>query len=118
MATLPAAAVIGLGSLPGLPAARILADRGVPFFAVFCDPGHSNCRTNVCRDIRLAPDGPEQLLEHLVSIGKSLDEPGVLVPCRNAVWPRRDPVPFFADLWRVFRVALSPTERRKRRILA
>ncbi len=80
---LPVAVLIGFDSMQGLPAARTLAAHGVPVIGVASDPGHSQCKTNVCQEIVYAPTADTDLIPHLVKLGSRLGQKGVLFPCED-----------------------------------
>lgn len=76
----PCAIIIGLESMQGLQAARILRQRGVPVIAVVSDQNHFNCRTNCCESIVTAQ---QDLISTLQSIGQRLEQAAVLFPCTD-----------------------------------
>jgi predicted ATP-grasp superfamily ATP-dependent carboligase len=80
---MPHAVVIGLDSLPGIQAARILARRGVPVIAVAKRDDHYCCRTNVCERIIIGETQGPELIPLLQRIGAELGERAVLVPCTD-----------------------------------
>jgi hypothetical protein len=80
---LPPAVVIGLDSLQGIQAARILDGHGIPVVAIAEDRSHPNCRTNVCRDLRIAPTGTLELVDTLLELGADLPERAALFPCQD-----------------------------------
>jgi D-aspartate ligase len=80
---LPPAVVIGLDSLQGIQAARILDGHGIPVVAIAEDRSHPNCRTNVCRDLRITPTGTPELIDTLLELGAELDERAALFPCQD-----------------------------------
>lgn len=79
----PPAVLIGLDSMQGLQAARILHARGVPVIAFAKDPKNDACRTNVCREIRIADTRTENLISALEELGRELGEKAVLFPCED-----------------------------------
>ena len=79
----PAAIVIGLESIVGLQAARILAGRGVPVIAVTDDPSAFSCRTRVPEQILTAPPGAEGLIQTLEQLARELTRKAVLYPCTD-----------------------------------
>ncbi len=81
--TLPPAVLVGFDSMQGLPAARILAARGVPVIGIAANPKHSQCKTNVCREIIYAPTADVALIPHLITLGQRLNEKAVLFPCED-----------------------------------
>lgn len=103
----PYAIVIGLDSLQGLQAARILSDRRVSVIGFANDPNHYACRTNVCQQIHYAEDSI-LLLRKLTEVGFQLAEKAVLVPCTDKY------VRFVsrhrADLQALYHVVLPPSE--------
>ena len=58
----PAAVVIGLDSMQGLQAARILARHSIPVIGISDHPQHPCCRTNVCQEIIFGPTAEEGLI--------------------------------------------------------
>jgi len=74
---------MGLDSMTGLQAARILARNQVPVIAIANSLDHYNCRTRVCERIIQADTAGEELLEVLRTIGPGLDQRAVLVPCED-----------------------------------
>jgi predicted ATP-grasp superfamily ATP-dependent carboligase len=81
--TNPAAVIIGLDSLQGLQAARILAARDIPVIGIAADSKNALSKTNVCKEIIIAPTAQEELISHLLQIGARLDEKAVLFPCED-----------------------------------
>lgn len=79
----PAAVLIGLDSMQGLPAARVLAGHGIPVIGIASNPKSTQCRTNVCREIIQAPTADVELIPHLVELGKRLEKKAVLFPCED-----------------------------------
>ncbi len=79
---LPYAILLGLTSMQGLQAARILAARRVPVIAFAEDPNHFCCRTKVCEQIVQAGSDAETL-DALAALGERLEEKAVLFPCRD-----------------------------------
>jgi len=77
------AVVIGLDSMQGLQAARILHSRGVPVIALARDPSNHACRTNVCSEIRFVDTRSTDLIDELLTLGRSLTQRAVLVPCED-----------------------------------
>src|SRR5918993_5009554 len=77
------AVLIGLDSMQGLQAARILHSRGVPVIALARDPSNHACRTNVCSDIRFVDTRSTDLIDDLLTLGQSLDQRAVLFPCED-----------------------------------
>lgn len=75
--------VIGLDSMQGLQAARILARRGVPVHGIAANPKSPLARTRVCRERRFAPTADERLIDELLRLGPTLSQPGVLFPCED-----------------------------------
>jgi predicted ATP-grasp superfamily ATP-dependent carboligase len=80
----PAAVIVGLDSMQGLQAARILHDRGVPVIAFAKDPKNDACRTNVCEQIRFTNTRTEDLIVELEALGRTLARKAVLFPCEDA----------------------------------
>lgn len=79
----PAAVVIGLDSMQGLQAARILARHGVPVIGISDHPKHPCCRTNVCQEIIFGPTAEEGLIGRLEVLGSQLEQKAVLFPCED-----------------------------------
>lgn len=77
------AIIIGLDSIPGIQAARILARRGVPVVAIARRPKHYCCRTNVCEMILSADTQGEEFVRLLGSLGPAFQKKPVLVPCTD-----------------------------------
>lgn len=80
----PAAVLIGLDSMQGLQAARVLASRGVRVIAIARSRNHDACRTNVCQRILFTDTRSEVLIDALAALGKSLSQKAVLFPCEDA----------------------------------
>jgi len=74
------AVLIGLETMQGLQAARILSRRGVPVVAVVEDPRHFNCTTRCCE--RIVPVTGD-LVATLQFLGRRFDRPAVLFPCSD-----------------------------------
>ena len=81
--SLPPAILVGLDSLQGLQAARILHACGIPVIAVAEDAHHAACRTNVCQRVLLADMRGPELIDVLEELGSGLPERGLLVPCQD-----------------------------------
>lgn len=77
---LPPAVIIGLESMQGLQAARILRQRGVPVIALVADRRHFNCRTHCCERIIEMREGQ---VETLAALGRELASTAVLFPCTD-----------------------------------
>jgi predicted ATP-grasp superfamily ATP-dependent carboligase len=75
--------IIGIDHSVGLQSARIFAQRNVPVIGVAREPKHFGCRTNVCEKILFTDIHNEELIECLVTLGKSFTQKAVLVPCRD-----------------------------------
>ena len=80
---LPPAVLIGLDSLQGLQAARILNGHGVPVIAIAADPQHPACRTNACERVIIADTHGPELIAALHDLGSTLSEDTLLVPCQD-----------------------------------
>ena len=65
------AILIGLDSMQGIQAARILAEHKIPLIAIASDAQHHACRTNVCEHILIARNQKE-ILELLAALGPML----------------------------------------------
>ncbi len=79
----PAAVVIGLDSMQGLQAARILAKNKVPVIGVAAARNHAFCKTNVCKQILVAPTADLDLIPRLRELGEQLTEKAVLFPSED-----------------------------------
>ena len=77
------AVVIGLDTIVGLQAARVLDGRGVPVIGIAADPTHYCTRTRSVRRVLAGPTAGSALIAQLTSLAGELDEPPVLVPCRD-----------------------------------
>lgn len=82
---LPCAIIIGLGSLQGLKAARILAGHGVPVVAIADNPAHYCCRTNACRQIYSADTTSDAFVELLLRLAPEFVGKPVLFPCQDGI---------------------------------
>ncbi|MCB0081239.1 MAG: hypothetical protein KDE47_09925, partial [Caldilineaceae bacterium] len=83
----PPAIIIGLDSLPGIQAARILAAHAVPVIAIAARPAHYCCKTNVCQQILFADTQSSDFIQTLCALGPTLPQKGVLIPCSDmSVW--------------------------------
>jgi len=80
---LPAAVVIGLDSLNGIQTVRILARHKIPVIAIAKDPKHHGCRTRLCERIIFADTSGEGLIQTLTSLGSTLPNKAVLIPCTD-----------------------------------
>ncbi len=80
----PYAVLIGLDSLQGLQAARVLARRGVPVIGLARDPDDYHCRTNVCQRIFFTETETPELIDTLEALGPKLGPKAVLFPCEDA----------------------------------
>lgn len=76
------AVVLGLETMQGLQAARILARRGVPVISIVSNPNHHACHTSVCERLVVAGGG-SGTLQALERLGPQLPEKAVLVPCQD-----------------------------------
>ena len=76
----PPAIIVGLDSVTGLQAARILARRGVRVVGVADDPRSFACRTRACERVVPFDAGSEALIETLETLGER-GNGGVLIPC-------------------------------------
>ena len=103
-----AAVLIGLDSMQGLQAARILHGRGVPVIALAKDPHNDACRTNVCDEILFVNTRNDELIDELLRLGSTLSQKAVLFPCEDAnvrlVSRHRD------RLRQYFHIALPPAD--------
>lgn len=79
----PRVVIVGLDNYVGLQSARIFARRNIPVIGVARFAKHFACRTNVCEKIIFADTYNDSLIETLVSLGKTLRQKAVLVPCRD-----------------------------------
>lgn len=80
----PHAIIVGLDTMQGLQAARILAKRGVPVVAIASDPDHYACKTNVCERIIIADTRGEEVIEVLERMAGDFDCQPVVIPCDDA----------------------------------
>ena len=78
----PYAILIGLDSMTGLQAARILARNHVPVIAIANSLDHYNCRTRVCKQILQADTTGDELLVVLEKIGRQLNRKMQNVKCQ------------------------------------
>ena len=81
--TRPAVVVLGLDCPTGLQAARVFAARGVSVIGIAADRRHPCTRTRSCRSIVGTRAHPDAMLDTLMTVGASLDEPAVLLPCTD-----------------------------------
>lgn len=79
----PYAIVVGLDTMQGIQAARILAGHNIPVLAIAGDPKHHCCRTRVCDDILFADTAGEGLIDTLISLAPRLKQKAVLYPCQD-----------------------------------
>lgn len=79
---LPPAVVLGLESITGLQTARILARHGIPVIGV-AKERHHFCRTNACVNVVFTDTTTDEFVSALESMGPSLDQKAVLVPCTD-----------------------------------
>jgi predicted ATP-grasp superfamily ATP-dependent carboligase len=79
----PHAVLVGLDTLQGLQAARVLAGHDIPLVGVATDRGHFACRTRVCRDIVYADTTGDGLTGTLLAIAGRLPQKAVLYPCHD-----------------------------------
>lgn len=79
----PYAILIGLNSMQGLQAARILAAHDIPVIATCNDPAHPNAYTNACEQIIPTPGGGEEIMAFLCELGPTLNQKAVLFPCKD-----------------------------------
>jgi predicted ATP-grasp superfamily ATP-dependent carboligase len=69
--------------MTGVQTARILAGHGVPVIAIAGNPEHYCAKTRVCERILAADIKSEAFIESLESLGPSLPQKAVLVPCTD-----------------------------------
>ena len=69
--------------MTGVQTARILAGHGVPVIAIAGNPEHYCAKTRVCERILAADIKSEAFIETLESLGPSLPQKAVLVPCTD-----------------------------------
>jgi len=79
----PYAVIIGLDSLNGIQAARILARHKIPIIAIAKDPNHYGCKTRVCEHIYFADTATEAFIKILETIGPEFNHKAVLIPCTD-----------------------------------
>lgn len=77
----PPAVILGLDSMQGLQAARILARRGVRVVGVSSSDHHYACRTRESEVV--VARSREELFTFLKTFGESLDQRAVLFPCQD-----------------------------------
>lgn len=77
------AVIVGLDSITGLQATRILTDRGIDVIGIAHDKRHFACRTRLCQRILMAPPGGPELISVLEGLAGSLVDSAVLVPCTD-----------------------------------
>jgi predicted ATP-grasp superfamily ATP-dependent carboligase len=83
----PYAIIIGLDSLPGIQAARILSQHDIPVIAIARRPKHYCCRTRVCQKILFADTQTDAFVELLETLGPSFEQKAILFPCTDmTVW--------------------------------
>ena len=80
---LPHAIVVGLDCMTGVQTARILAGHGVPVIAIAGNPEHYCAQTRVCERILTADTKSEAFIETLETLGPTLPQKAVLVPCSD-----------------------------------
>ncbi len=80
----PHAIIVGLDTMQGLQAARILAERGVPIVAIASHPAHYACRTNVCERIIIADTHSQEVIRVLEREADKFDRKPVVIPCDDA----------------------------------
>lgn len=76
----PPAIVVGLDSITGLQATRILTSHGIEVIGVAHDRGHFGCRTRLARRVIEAPPGGDELIAALEALATSLPQGAVLLP--------------------------------------
>lgn len=69
--------------MTGVQTARILARRGVPVIAIASDPDHYCAKTRVCERIITADTKSEAFIRTLESLGPTLPQKAVLMPCTD-----------------------------------
>ena len=79
----PYAVIIGLDSIQGLQAARILADRKVPVIGIAGNTKMYTCSTRVCEQILQVDTSSEKLTDLLVDLGPDLTQKAALFPCQE-----------------------------------
>jgi predicted ATP-grasp superfamily ATP-dependent carboligase len=75
---LPFAVYIGIDTMPGLQASRILSRKGVPVIGIAGDRFDHGCLTNACHKIVYTNKENEELITTLIDIGKNLNQKAVL----------------------------------------
>jgi D-aspartate ligase len=78
-----AAVIIGVDSMQGLQAARILRRRNVPVYALASDRRHHACSTNSCEQIEIVDTGSDALIAALLKLAANLSQKAVLYPCQD-----------------------------------
>lgn len=75
---LPFAVYIGIDTMPGLQASRILSRKGVPVIGIAGDRTDHGCLTNTCHKIVYTNKENDELITTLINIGKNLKQKAVL----------------------------------------
>ena len=79
----PPAVLLGLNSMQGLQAARILRRRGVPVSAVATEKSYYTNYTRCCDDIVVADRGEDDVIEALERLAGGFDDKAFLLPCTD-----------------------------------
>ena len=79
----PHAVVLGLDSVTGLQASRLLARRGIPVVGIAEDRRHPCCFTRTAQVVRQCEMTPSGLAAALSSLSASLPSGAVLIPCTD-----------------------------------
>lgn len=79
----PIAVIAGLDCITGLQTARILAGHGVEVIGIAARRDHFCCRTNTVRRVIVSEMSGDGLVDTLLSLGRRLRAPAVLVPCTD-----------------------------------
>ena len=77
------AIVVGLDTMQGLQAARILARNDIPVIGIASNPRHHACYTRVCEKIIVADTTSEKLVDTLRALAEDLSSRAVLYPCHD-----------------------------------
>lgn len=79
----PPAVLVGINSMQGLQAARLLKRHGIPIVGLTSQASHHANWSRSCDTIVVVPEDAEGLLGELESIGEQLTGPAFLLPCTD-----------------------------------
>jgi D-aspartate ligase len=80
---LPYAIIVGVDSLQGIQAVRIMAKKGVPIIGIVRTTEHFGSRTSLCEKLILSNTKTEKLIDTLLELGPTLPGKAVLFPCTD-----------------------------------